>query len=115
MPIYVRAGSIIPFDPVRQFIAQPVTEPTTLRVFSGASGEFTMYDDDGDSQSYLQNKGTWTKLTWDDGAKKLTIEAAPPAGATNESIASREFKVEILPAGIVKSVTYNGRRAEAAY
>ncbi len=110
-----RAGSIIPFDPVRQYMAQPVTEPTTLKVYSGTSGEFTMYEDDGHSQNYMQNKGTWTKLSWDDGAKKLTISAAPPAGVTNEWTASREFKVEMLPAGIVKTVTYNGRRAEVNY
>jgi alpha-glucosidase (family GH31 glycosyl hydrolase) len=115
MPIFVRAGSIIPFDPVRQFVAQSVTEPTTLKVFSGSSGEFTMYEDDDNSQNYMQNKGTWTKLSWDDRAKKLMISAAPPADVTNESTASREFKVEMLPAGIVKTVTYNGRRAEVTF
>jgi alpha-glucosidase/alpha-D-xyloside xylohydrolase len=115
VPIYVRAGSIIPFDPVRQYLAQPVTEPTTLKVYSGASGEFTMYEDDGISQHYLQNKGTWTKLSWDDGAKKLTIAAAPPAGVTNASTAAREFRVEMLPAGTVKTVTYDGRHAEVTY
>ena len=56
MPIYVRAGAIIPIDPVRQYTAQPVTEPTTLRVYRGANGQFTLYDDDGISQEYL--KGT---------------------------------------------------------
>src|SRR5262245_66510300 len=115
MPIYVRAGSIIPFDPVRQYMAQPVTEPTTLKVYRGANGEFTMYEDDGISQGYLENKGTWTNLSWDDGAKKLTIKAAPPAGVTNESIASRQFKVELLPAGTIKTVTYNGRQAEVPF
>jgi alpha-glucosidase/alpha-D-xyloside xylohydrolase len=115
MPIYVRAGSIIPFDPVRQYLAQPVTEPTTLKIYSGASGEFTMYDDDGISQDYLQNKGTWTKLSWDDGAKKLTISAAPPAGVTNASTAARQFRVELLPAGTAKTVTYNGRQLEVTY
>src|SRR5262245_45841273 len=115
MPIYVRAGSIIPFDPVRQYLAQPVTEPTTLKVYSGANGEFTLYEDDGISQGYLQNKGTWTKLSWDDGAKKLTITAAPPGGATNASTARREFKVELLPVGTVKTVTYNGRQAEVGF
>ena len=115
MPVYVRAGSIIPFDPVRQYMAQPATTPTTLKVFSGANGEFTMYEDDGNSQDYIQNKGTWTKLAWDDGAKKLTISPAPPAGVTNQSSAAREFKVEMLPAGTVKTVTYNGRLAEVTY
>jgi alpha-glucosidase/alpha-D-xyloside xylohydrolase len=115
MPIYVRAGSIIPFDPVRQYTSQPVTEPTTLKVYSGASGEFTMYEDDGTSQGYLQNKATWTKLSWDDGVKKLTILAAPPVGVTNESAARREFRVELLPTGTVKTVTYDGRRAEVTF
>jgi alpha-glucosidase/alpha-D-xyloside xylohydrolase len=115
MPIYVRAGSIIPFDPVRQYTAQPVTEPTTLKVYTGASGAFTMYEDDGNSQDYLENKGTWTKLSWEDGAKKLTISAAPPASVTNASTAAREFRVELLPAGTVKTVTYNGRQTEVTY
>ncbi len=115
MPIYVRAGSIIPFDPVRQYLAQPVTEPTTLKIYSGSDGEFTMYEDDDNSQNYMQDKATWTKLSWDDGAKKLTISAAPPAGVNNESTASRDFKVEMLPTRIKKTVTYNGRRAEVTY
>jgi hypothetical protein len=74
-----------------------------------------MYEDDGNSQNYMQNKGTWTKLSWDDGAKKLTISAAPPPGVTNESSATREFKVEMLPAGTVKTVTYKGRLAEVTF
>ena len=115
MPIYVRAGSVIPFDPVRQYTVQPVTAPTTLKVYSGASGEFTMYGDDGKSQNYLQNKGTWTKLSWDDGTKKLTISAAPPVGVTNESTTPRKFKVELLPVGIIKTVTYNGTKAEVTF
>ncbi len=115
MPIYVRAGSIIPFDPVRQYMAQPVTEPTTLKIYSGASGAFTMYEDDGNSQNYQHNRGTWTKLSWDDGAKKLTISAAPPAGVTNESTAARAFNVQLLPAGTIKTVNYDGRRGEVAF
>ena len=61
------------------------------------------------------NKGTWTKLAWDDAAKKLTISAAPPAGVINESTASRVFQVEVVPGGIVKTVTYDGRQGEVAY
>jgi len=43
------------------------------------------------------------KLSWDDAAKKLTISAAPPAGVSNESSAARQFKVELLPVGTVKT------------
>jgi len=49
LPLYVRAGGIIPLDPVRQYTAQAVKEPTTLQVYRGADGKFVLYDDDGQS------------------------------------------------------------------
>jgi alpha-glucosidase/alpha-D-xyloside xylohydrolase len=77
MPIYARAGAIIPLDPVRQYTAQSVTEPTLLRIYPGADGEFTLYDDDGQSLGYLKgsdSKETWIHFKWQDAAGKLTIE-----------------------------------------
>ncbi|HEY9227147.1 MAG TPA: TIM-barrel domain-containing protein [Gemmatimonadaceae bacterium] len=105
MPIFVRAGAIIPVDPVRQYTAQPVTEPTTLRVYRGANGQFTMYDDDGISQDYLKRRGTWTRITWDDRAKRLTLEPGAPSGATNLQ-STRTFNVVLLPEGATKTVRY---------
>ena len=62
MPIYVRAGAISPSTPCGSTRVEPVTEPTTLRVYRGADGEFTLYDDDGISQDYLRGTGTWTRI-----------------------------------------------------
>src|SRR5262249_56813982 len=76
-PIYVRAGAIIPPDPARQYTAQPVTEPTTLRVYPGADGTFTLYDDDGQSLGYRDGsdaKTVWIRFRWDDVARQLTME-----------------------------------------
>jgi alpha-glucosidase (family GH31 glycosyl hydrolase) len=116
MPIYVRAGAIIPFDPERQYTDQAVSEPTTLRVYAGANGSFTLYEDDGISLDYLQGKATWTKLTWEDATKKLTIEPAPPAGSKNAVAGtSRTFKVQLMPAGVTKEVVYNGRRLAVTF
>src|SRR6185437_13372876 len=67
MPIYARAGAIIPFDPVRQYVSQPVNGPTTLKIFPGANGEFTLYDDDGESPRYLNGsdaKTIWIRFRW---------------------------------------------------
>ena len=83
MPIYVRAGAIIPVDPVRQYTSEPVTEPTTLRVYRGADGQFTLYEDDGISLEYLQGKGSWTRIAWNDREGQLTIEPGAPRGASN--------------------------------
>jgi alpha-glucosidase/alpha-D-xyloside xylohydrolase len=110
MPIYVRAGAIIPVDPVRQYTSQAVSEPTTIKVYRGVNGQFTMYDDDGLSQEYLRGRGTWTRMTWDDRARRLTLEPGAPPGATNLAT-PREFRVVILPEGTTKTVSYSGRAA----
>ncbi len=108
MPMYVRAGAIIPVDPVRQYASEPVTEPTTLRVYRGADGAFTLYDDDGRSQEYLQGRGSWTRLSCSDRLLRLTIAPAAPRGATNLPV-TRDFRVLLLPDGTAKTVRYKGR------
>jgi alpha-glucosidase/alpha-D-xyloside xylohydrolase len=108
MPIFVRAGAIIPVDPVRQYTAEPVTEPTTLRIYPGADGQFTLYEDDGLTQDYLQGRATWTRITWIDRARQLTIDAAPPPGATNVRKA-RAFRLR-LPDGTTRLVQFDGVR-----
>ncbi len=80
LPIYVRAGAIIPLDPVRQYTGQPVADPTTLRVFPGTDGEFTLYDDDGQSLGYgngTDSRTVWIRFRWDDAARRLTVEPDP--------------------------------------
>jgi len=77
MPLYVRAGAIVPLDPVRQYTGQPVSGPTALQIYSGADGEFLLYDDDGKSLGYRDGsdpKAVWIRFRWDDSARKLTIE-----------------------------------------
>jgi alpha-glucosidase/alpha-D-xyloside xylohydrolase len=113
MPIYVRAGAIIPFDPVRQYTGEEVTEPTTIRIYRGADGQFTLYDDDGLSQAYVQGRGSWTRMTWNDRTRQVTIEPAPPKGATNVP-AERRFRVLVLPEGTTREVTYSAKRVQVA-
>lgn len=114
MPIYVRAGAIIPFDPIRQYVDQPVNEPATLRIYTGADGDFTLYEDDGISQEYTKGKGSWTRITWNDKGKKLTLAPQAPKGATNE-VKQRTFKVLLLPQGTTKEVTYNGKAVNLSF
>ena len=89
------------------------TDPTTLRIYPGASGQFTLYEDDGISQEYLAGRATWTRIAWDDPARRVTIEPRPPAGPTNV-VAGRTFRVLLLPEGTSRDVTYVGRRVEVA-
>jgi len=109
MPIYVRAGAIIPFDPVRQYTAQIVTTPTTLRIYPGADGDFTLYDDDGITQQYLHGKAIWISMHWDDHKHTLTLAPGAPAGFTNQLV-HRGFLVQLMtrPAAAAKPIVYTG-------
>ncbi len=108
MPIYVRAGAIIPFDPIRQYTRQPVTEPTTLKVFTGADGQFTLYDDDGVSQDYLKGKASWIGIRWNEKEKQLTLAPAAPEGTVDHS-SSRKFTVLLIPGNQTKTIEYKGQ------
>ena len=111
MPIYVRAGAIVPFDPVRQYVAEVINEPTTIKVFQGANGQYTLYEDDGISLDYLKGGGTTTNFSWNDASKKLTIQP----GSLKGKAAERKYKVQLLPAGTMKEINYNGRAVNVSF
>lgn len=95
MPIFARAGAIIPLDPVRQFTGQTVEGATTVRVYPGANGSFTLYDDDGQSLGYGNNtdsKMVWIRFQWDDSKRQLTI--APDERLKKRPGGTRVFSVE---------------------
>ena len=99
---------------MRQYTSEPVTEPTTLRVYRGADGQFTLYEDDGISLEYLQGKGSWTRIVWNDREGQLTIEPGAPRGASNV-VAERAFKVQVLPDGATRQLIYSGKRVQAKF
>jgi alpha-glucosidase/alpha-D-xyloside xylohydrolase len=112
MPIYVRAGAIVPLDPVRQFTGQQVTTPTTLRIHPGADGMFNLYDDDGQSLGYRDDSDAstvWIRLHWDDDVRRLTLE--PDARMKEWPGGTREFAVEIAGEdGSSRRIAFEGGR-----
>jgi alpha-glucosidase/alpha-D-xyloside xylohydrolase len=105
MPIYIKAGSIIPFDPIRQYTAEVVKGPTTIKVYRGANGSFTLYEDDGISLGYLKGESALTDFTWNDKTGQLSIKP----NASSKIAVHKQFKVEFLPEGISKNVAYNNK------
>ena len=72
MPIYVKAGSIVPYGP-RAESASAKPDPIELRIYAGANGEFSLYDDEGDSYDYEHGAHSVIPMRWDDKDEKLTI------------------------------------------
>src|SRR4029079_15829797 len=77
MPLYVRAGAIVPMGPVKQFTAEQVEGPLTVNVYPGDDGALALFEDDG--RSFAYRNGAWTGLTfrWNDRARRLSVELTP--------------------------------------
>ena len=77
LPLYIKAGTILPLGPVKQYAQEPNSEPLTLRVYPGADGTMSLYQDDGISFGYLKGQFSRIVCTWNDGERTLTLKADP--------------------------------------
>ncbi len=115
MPLYVRAGSIIPLGADIQHTGEGAESPLDLLIYPGQDGRFTLYEDEGDNYNYEQGMFARIPLDWDDGLQKLTIGSRE--GMYPGMPASREFRLTILSEGSiqpdaaqVQSVVYSGQK-----
>ncbi len=76
MPLYVRAGAILPFGPLKQYTSEKVDGPLTLVVYPGVDAAFTLYEDDGETFNY--RRGEWRKIqiAWNDVRRTLSLRLA---------------------------------------
>jgi alpha-glucosidase/alpha-D-xyloside xylohydrolase len=105
MPLYVRAGAILPLGPVKQFTEEVVDGPLELHVYPGADGSYLLYEDDGRSFNY--RKGGWMgiDMRWSDGARVFSLRLAPGS----KMLAPAKRNLEIKVAGQTKSAVFDGR------
>jgi alpha-D-xyloside xylohydrolase len=73
LPLFVRPGSIIPMGPFLQYASQKPEDPLELRVYGGADGKFTLYEDQGDTYNYEKGVCSTIPIVWDDARQTLVI------------------------------------------
>ena len=73
IPLYVRAGSIIPLGPEIEYANEKPAGPIELRIYKGADGTFDLYQDAGDSYDYEKGARAVIPLRWSESIKTLTI------------------------------------------
>jgi alpha-D-xyloside xylohydrolase len=73
MPLFVRAGAIVPTGPAIQHTANNSHSPVTLNVYTGADGTFSLYEDDGVSRQYLHGQYSRIPLNWNERSRTLTV------------------------------------------
>lgn len=105
IPVYVKAGALIPMAEGRMFAADKADEPLEIRVYAGADGAFDLYEDEGDNYNYEQGLCSVIPLRWDDAARTLTIGAR--SGSYPGMKEQRRFRVA-LPGGSGRLVDYSG-------
>jgi alpha-D-xyloside xylohydrolase len=105
VPMFVRAGSILPLGPEMQYVGEKSWDNLELRVYPGADGQFTLYEDEGDSYNYERGQYTTILMTWKNAARTLTIGTRQ--GQYKGMLQGRKFTV-VLPDGTTKTIDYNG-------
>jgi alpha-D-xyloside xylohydrolase len=115
LPLYVKAGSIVPLGPFQQYTSEKSLRNIELRIYGGADGTFTLYEDENDNYNYEKHIYSTIEFKWNDKAKVLTINARK--GSYPGMLTSRNFNVVLVNskngggAGIAKpdkTVMYTG-------
>lgn len=107
LPLYARAGSILPLGPVKQYTDEPVDGPLSLVICPGADASFTLYEDDGKTFEY--RKGEWMRIemTWRDRDRRLRLRLAP--GSKMLPPAKRAIEVRVAGETATRTVVFEGR------
>ena len=94
LPLYVRAGAILPLGPDLQYATEKPADPVTLHVYAGADGRFPLYEDDGATYGYERGECARIPLLWDNAARTLTIGAR--IGSFPGMLAERTFRIVLV-------------------
>lgn len=73
IPLYIKAGSILPWGPDVQYSTEKAWDNLEIRVYPGADGSFVLYEDENDNYNYEQGQYTEIPFTWDEQSQTLTI------------------------------------------
>ena len=91
LPLFVRPGSIVPLGPFLQYSSEKPADPIELRIYRGADGQFTLYEDEGDNYHYETGKYATIPLAWNEATHTLTI--GKRAGSFPGMLKTRTFNV----------------------
>lgn len=112
MPLHVRAGSIVPLGPVVQTVAEGAHAPLELRVYPGADGRYTFYEDAGEGWGYERGEYALVEMRWKDGARKLSIGARR---GSYPGMQPRRLRVVLVGAGQGQGIAESGKAIEVDY
>lgn len=108
IPVFARAGSIIPIGPDVQFATEKPWDRLELKVYPGADGSFTLYEDEGDGYNY--KKGVYSTIDMTYSRKNNTVTIHNRKGAYPGMLTSRKFLIKDMSTGKAYETAYNGKK-----
>ena len=105
VPMFIRAGSILPLGPEMQYVGEKAWDNLEIRVYPGADGDFTLYEDEGDGYNY--EKGIYTTITFHWNNKSRTLTIGNRKGEYPGMLKTRQFTI-VLPDGTTTTIDYDG-------
>ena len=107
IPLYVRAGAVIPIGPVRQYTTERVDGTVTLTVFPGADGRSFLYEDDGESFDFRKGDFMRLEMLWNDSTRRLELRLAP--GARLMRPGPMLMNVQVAGSSTINAIAFKGQ------
>jgi alpha-glucosidase (family GH31 glycosyl hydrolase) len=115
IPLYAKAGVLIPEQPAMMHTGEKPVDPLILEVFPGANGSTRIYDDAGNALGYKKNESTWTEVHQTRTGNSVKIDIMPVIGSYPGMPTQRAYEVHLAEAWPPQSLTVNGRPAKWTY
>ena len=106
IPLYLRAGAMIPMGPVRQYTAEKVDAPLTLNVYPGADGEAMLYEDDGETFNFRRGEFMRAEMRWTDAARRVEMRLAHGSKMMRQE--GLPIEIRLAGAESAKTVVFKG-------
>jgi len=107
MPLFIRAGAIVPTGPALQHTANNSHSPLALNVYTGADGTFSLYEDDGVTRQYLNGKHSRIPFVWNERTKTLTIGARE--GSYPGMAGRREIRIRWMRPSVPRALAFDAK------
>lgn len=114
IPLYVRAGQIVPIGPDIQYTAQDDGSYLKIRVYTGADASYTLYEDDGVSYGYEKGEYSTIPISWCEDSSLGTLTIGRRNGSFPGMSEGKRIKVEIISAEGIrkKEINYTGEEVK---
>ncbi len=109
VPVFVKAGSILPTGPALQYTSEKAADPLTLYVYSGADASFTLYEDEGTNYNYEKGKFTEITFNWNESSRSFSV--SDRKGSFTGMLQKRVFRIVLITPATAAGIDQEARSA----